>query len=175
MDCRSERSNTTTASGWESTRTRICHSPSSWTAPFESASARKGGRSRRLAIGVRPFGVEHSNEFAPTCTRLISVTVARSWYDRLDEHVPGFRSHVSFMPDRGVGVIVLTNASGAGSTLADAVATSVYDVLFFPSRTSKDDSTLWSQPSGNPRSVSENSRRESLRTAVRARSRFRIR
>ena len=32
---------------------------------------------------------------------------------------PGFRSHVSFMPDRGVGVIVLTNAAGAGSTLAD--------------------------------------------------------
>jgi CubicO group peptidase (beta-lactamase class C family) len=42
---------------------------------------------------------------------------------------PGFRSHVSFMPDRGVGVIVLTNAGGAGSTLADAVATSVYDIL----------------------------------------------
>ena len=42
---------------------------------------------------------------------------------------PGFRSHVSFMPDRGVGVIVLTNAAGAGSTLADAVATSIYDIL----------------------------------------------
>jgi CubicO group peptidase (beta-lactamase class C family) len=42
---------------------------------------------------------------------------------------PGFRSHVSFMPDRGVGVVVLTNAGGAGSTLADAVATSVYDIL----------------------------------------------
>jgi CubicO group peptidase (beta-lactamase class C family) len=42
---------------------------------------------------------------------------------------PGFRSHVSFMPDRGVGVIVLTNAGGAGSTLADAVATSIYAIL----------------------------------------------
>jgi CubicO group peptidase (beta-lactamase class C family) len=42
---------------------------------------------------------------------------------------PGFRSHVSFMPDRGVGVIVLTNAGGAGSTLADAAATSIYDIL----------------------------------------------
>jgi hypothetical protein len=42
---------------------------------------------------------------------------------------PGFRSHVSFMPDRHVGVIVLTNAGGAGSTLADAVATTIYDIL----------------------------------------------
>ena len=33
------------------------------------------------------------------------------------------------MPDRGIGVIVLTNAAGAGSTLADAVATSIYDNL----------------------------------------------
>jgi CubicO group peptidase (beta-lactamase class C family) len=43
--------------------------------------------------------------------------------------LPGFRSHVSLLPERGVGVVVLTNAGGAGSTLADAVATSVYDIL----------------------------------------------
>ena len=41
-----------------------------------------------FAIGVKPFCVEHSNEFAPTGTRLISVTVAKSWYDRLEEHGP---------------------------------------------------------------------------------------
>jgi AraC family transcriptional regulator len=41
-----------------------------------------------FAIGVKPFGVEHANAFAPTGTRLISVTVTKSWYDRLEEPVP---------------------------------------------------------------------------------------
>ena len=42
---------------------------------------------------------------------------------------PGFRSHVSFMPSRGVGVVVLVNEAGLGSVLADAAATTIYDAL----------------------------------------------
>jgi CubicO group peptidase (beta-lactamase class C family) len=42
---------------------------------------------------------------------------------------PGFRSHVSFMPERAIGVVVLVNGGGASSALADLVATYVYDRL----------------------------------------------
>ena len=42
---------------------------------------------------------------------------------------PGFRSHVSFMPERGIGVVVLTNGGGLGSALTDFVATAAYDTL----------------------------------------------
>ncbi len=42
---------------------------------------------------------------------------------------PGFRSHVSFMPERGVGVVVLVNEGTLGSHLADAVAWALYDRL----------------------------------------------
>jgi CubicO group peptidase (beta-lactamase class C family) len=42
----------------------------------------------------------------------------------------GYRSHVSFMPDRGLGVIVLVNGSGpASSRAADMAATYIYDRL----------------------------------------------
>ncbi len=40
-----------------------------------------------------------------------------------------YRSHVSFMPQRGVGVVVLVNNGASGSTLADLVATYLYDRL----------------------------------------------
>ena len=39
----------------------------------------------------------------------------------------GFFSHVSFMPEKRVGVVVLSNGGGAGGTIADAVATYIYD------------------------------------------------
>ena len=39
----------------------------------------------------------------------------------------GARSHVSFLPDRDVGVAVLTNDEGIGFALADIVAAYVYD------------------------------------------------
>jgi CubicO group peptidase (beta-lactamase class C family) len=39
----------------------------------------------------------------------------------------GYRSHVSFMPGRGLGVVVLVNGGGAASTLTDAVACAIYD------------------------------------------------
>ncbi|MBI4364117.1 MAG: beta-lactamase family protein [Candidatus Latescibacteria bacterium] len=41
----------------------------------------------------------------------------------------GYRSHVSFMPARGVGVAVLVNEGALGSVLADHVANYVYDRL----------------------------------------------
>ncbi len=39
----------------------------------------------------------------------------------------GFHSHVSFMPERGIGVVVLANGGGASSLVADVVATYAYD------------------------------------------------
>lgn len=43
--------------------------------------------------------------------------------------ITGFRSHLSFMPSRGVGVVVLQNEGVAGSRLADLVAAYAYDLL----------------------------------------------
>ena len=42
---------------------------------------------------------------------------------------PGYRSHVSFMPARGTGVVVLVNGSDPASTAADVMATYIYDRL----------------------------------------------
>jgi CubicO group peptidase (beta-lactamase class C family) len=41
----------------------------------------------------------------------------------------GYRSHMSFMPDRREGVVVLANDSGLASAAADVVATYIYDRL----------------------------------------------
>lgn len=42
---------------------------------------------------------------------------------------PGFRSHVSFMPEHGMGVVVLQNEGVDGNRFADIVAAYVYDRL----------------------------------------------
>lgn len=42
---------------------------------------------------------------------------------------PGFRSHVSFMPEHGLGVVVLQNEGVDGNRFADIVAAYVYDRL----------------------------------------------
>lgn len=42
---------------------------------------------------------------------------------------PGYRSHLSFMPERGIGVVVLQNEGLDGSHYADIVASYVYDLL----------------------------------------------
>jgi CubicO group peptidase (beta-lactamase class C family) len=42
---------------------------------------------------------------------------------------PGYRSHVSFEPGSGVGVVVLVNGDGSASPAADLMATYVYDRL----------------------------------------------
>lgn len=42
---------------------------------------------------------------------------------------PGFRAHVSFMPEHGIGVAVLTNESSQGYFVPEAVATAIYDRL----------------------------------------------
>ncbi len=42
---------------------------------------------------------------------------------------PGYRSHVSFMPRRKLGVVVLVNGGRVSSDLADVVATGIYDQL----------------------------------------------
>jgi len=39
----------------------------------------------------------------------------------------GFRSHVSFMPERRIGIVVLSNDGLAGSPLTDIIATYIYD------------------------------------------------
>jgi hypothetical protein len=41
----------------------------------------------------------------------------------------GYRSHMSFEPETGIGVVVLTNGGGIASPAADLVATFVYDRL----------------------------------------------
>lgn len=41
----------------------------------------------------------------------------------------GYRSHASFMPAHGLGVVVLVNAGGPASSAADLIATYVYDRL----------------------------------------------
>ena len=41
----------------------------------------------------------------------------------------GYRSHMSFMPDRGTGVVVLVNGSAPASAAADVMATYIYDRL----------------------------------------------
>ena len=41
----------------------------------------------------------------------------------------GFRSHVSFMPDHGVGVTVLVNDGRLGFVLADLVANAIYETV----------------------------------------------
>jgi CubicO group peptidase (beta-lactamase class C family) len=41
----------------------------------------------------------------------------------------GYRSHMSFMPARGIGVVVLVNGSGPAATAADVMATYIYDRL----------------------------------------------
>jgi hypothetical protein len=41
----------------------------------------------------------------------------------------GYRSHMSFMPDRGTGVVVLVNGGGVASIAADVMATYIYDRL----------------------------------------------
>lgn len=50
----------------------------------------------------------------------------------------GFHSHVSFMSDPGIGVVVLANGGGASSLVADIVATYAYDrVLTKPGLTER--------------------------------------
>lgn len=41
----------------------------------------------------------------------------------------GFHAHISFLPERKVGVVALANTAGLGSMLATAAAESMYDVL----------------------------------------------
>ena len=41
----------------------------------------------------------------------------------------GYRSHMSFMPQRGIGVVVLVNGSQSASPAADLLATYIYDRL----------------------------------------------
>lgn len=42
---------------------------------------------------------------------------------------PGYRSHMSFMPEHGIGVVVLVNGGGVASAAADLLATYIYDRL----------------------------------------------
>jgi CubicO group peptidase (beta-lactamase class C family) len=58
------------------------------------------------------------------------------WYigryrdDALVDHFGGFvgaRSHISYLPERGVGVAAFSNTTGSASNLVDAVANYVYD------------------------------------------------
>ncbi len=55
----------------------------------------------------------------------------------------GFRSHMSFMPQHGIGVAVLVNEAALGGILADMVANYVYDfVLQKPDMQAKWDNTI---------------------------------
>jgi hypothetical protein len=41
---------------------------------------------------------------------------------------PGFHAHLSFMPSKRIGVVVLANGGGTSTRTADAIATYVYDL-----------------------------------------------
>jgi len=41
-----------------------------------------------FAIGVKPFGVEHANQFAASGTRILCLKISRPWWERLDQRVP---------------------------------------------------------------------------------------
>ena len=41
----------------------------------------------------------------------------------------GWYSHVSFMPEKGMGVVIVTNTSGIGAAVPDFLAARIYDVL----------------------------------------------
>lgn len=41
----------------------------------------------------------------------------------------GYRSHLSFMPEHGIGVVVLVNGDGLASPAADLLVTYIYDIL----------------------------------------------
>lgn len=45
---------------------------------------------------------------------------------------PGYRSHLSFMPEHRIGVVVLQNEGIDGNPFADLVATYIYDLLNRP-------------------------------------------
>ncbi|MDT4898524.1 MAG: hypothetical protein QOH25_3601 [Acidobacteriota bacterium] len=44
---------------------------------------------------------------------------------------PGFRPHVSFMPEHNIGVVVLANESEESSLLPDLIACDIYDYLLY--------------------------------------------
>ena len=56
-----------------------------------------------------------------------------TWEERTIVHrfgsFPGYRSHMSFNPESGVGVVVLVNGGGPASPASDLVATYIYDRL----------------------------------------------
>lgn len=68
---------------------------------------------------------------------------------------PGFHSHVSFMPDRKIGVVVLSNGGIAGSAVAEAVAAGIYDRLLGRSASSADFAQRLEQQKTNLRSALE--------------------
>lgn len=62
----------------------------------------------------------------------LGLYLARWEGEELTHHfggLPGFRSHLSFMPARDVGVVVLQNEGVDGNRFADVVATYAYDRL----------------------------------------------
>jgi CubicO group peptidase (beta-lactamase class C family) len=64
----------------------------------------------------------------------------------------GYRSHVSFMPEHGVGVVVLANGAGPASAATDLVATYAYDrLLAKPDLEARYDARLDSLASQLPR------------------------
>ncbi len=56
--------------------------------------------------------------------------IGRYGLERMVHHFgsyPGFRAHISFLPERRIGVAVFVNDSGAGFTAVDEIANYVYD------------------------------------------------
>jgi CubicO group peptidase (beta-lactamase class C family) len=45
---------------------------------------------------------------------------------------PGYRSHISFMPDKKIGLAILVNESSIGSMAADLIATYAYNIWLHP-------------------------------------------
>jgi len=67
----------------------------------------------------------------------------------------GARSHISFMPEHGIGVVALVNEPSLGDRLADGVAATIYDHLL-----GKDDAEeTWRARTGEARSGSGEIRR----------------
>jgi CubicO group peptidase (beta-lactamase class C family) len=81
---------------------------------------------RKQATQDKEFGVYHRDGWG------LGWDLGTYESDRLTHRFgtfPGYFSHISFMPERGVGVVVLVNDNAVGGKLVEWVANAIYDTL----------------------------------------------
>ncbi|HSP15038.1 MAG TPA: serine hydrolase [Thermoanaerobaculia bacterium] len=104
------------------------------------ANINDGRIGSRQAIPPEPFREAHRKQVDASATRdrFKAYGYGLGWYQaRLDNdevlfHLGGFRgcrAHVSFMPERKIGVAVVTNSGGMSGTVMNFIAAAIYDRL----------------------------------------------